>query len=71
MKLQAIIDRFEGSLAVLLIGQDETRLEVPRCLLPKGAKEGDVLEINVKKLKVKTAKAKADVAAMIKRLKAK
>ncbi|MFA4906608.1 MAG: DUF3006 domain-containing protein, partial [Candidatus Margulisiibacteriota bacterium] len=63
-KLQAIIDRFEGQLAVLLVGQDETKLEVPRQLLPDGTEEGDIITLEMKRAPAKTAKAKADVAAM-------
>ncbi len=43
MRLRAVIDRFEGDLAVVLVGDEEYRLDVPRRFLPPGAREGDVL----------------------------
>lgn len=36
--MKAVIDRFEGEYAVLLIGEDETRVNLPRKLLPAGAR---------------------------------
>ncbi|MFZ5767228.1 MAG: DUF3006 domain-containing protein [Bacillota bacterium] len=41
--MRAVIDRFEGDLAVVLVGEEEYRLDVPRRFLPRGAREGDVL----------------------------
>lgn len=41
--MRAVIDRFEGDLAVVLVGEEEYRLQVPRRFLPRGAREGDVL----------------------------
>lgn len=41
--VRAVIDRFEGDLAVVLVGEEEYRLDVPRRFLPRGAREGDVL----------------------------
>jgi len=41
--VRAVIDRFEGDLAVVLVGDEEYRLDVPRRFLPRGAREGDVL----------------------------
>lgn len=45
MRLRAVIDRFEGDLAVVLVGDEEYRLDVPRRFLPPGAREGDVLAL--------------------------
>lgn len=44
--MKAVIDRFEGDIAVLLVG--ERRMDIPRTLLPKAAKEGDWLRIDMK-----------------------
>ena len=48
MKTDAVIDRFEGDKAVLLVGDEQDRLVVLRNLLPKGVKEGDWLRVDVK-----------------------
>jgi len=41
MKMQAVIDRFEGDLAVLEI--DGSIKHVPRYEIPEAAREGDIL----------------------------
>jgi len=45
--LKAVIDRFEGSYAVVLIGLEEIRVDLPVKLLPKGAREGSVLDVSL------------------------
>lgn len=42
---QAVIDRFEGTLAVLLVGEDERMRHVPVSRMPSGAREGDWMKI--------------------------
>jgi len=44
--LKAVIDRFEGNYAVVLIGPEETRVDLPIKLLPTGAREGSVLDVS-------------------------
>lgn len=44
---QAVIDRIEGPLAVLLVGDDERMRTVPVSRMPHGAKEGDWLKIRL------------------------
>jgi hypothetical protein len=41
----AVIDRFEGELAVLLVGEQHHPLDIPRSLLPHRVREGDYLRI--------------------------
>ena len=45
--MKAVIDRFEGSFAVLLVGKDEVRVDLPRKLLPGGAQEGSWIDITL------------------------
>ena len=47
MKTKAVIDRFEGDKAVLLVGEEEDKLIVPRTSLPAGVKEGQWLQVDV------------------------
>jgi hypothetical protein len=47
MSEKAVIDRFEGNLAVLLIGDGARRLVVRREELPQGAREGHWLQVEV------------------------
>ena len=44
---KAVIDRFENGQAVLLVGDQERKLVVPRKSLPRGVKEGHWLKINI------------------------
>ncbi|MFO7951566.1 MAG: DUF3006 domain-containing protein [Bacillota bacterium] len=45
--MKAVIDRFEGEYAVILIGEDKTRVNLPRKLLPAGAREGKVFDFTL------------------------
>ncbi len=44
--MQVIIDRFDGNFAVVELDNGET-VNMPRKLVPKGAKEGDVVDIRI------------------------
>jgi hypothetical protein len=43
----AVIDRFEGDVAVLLLGKMREQLDVPRSLLPPEAREGVWLRVEI------------------------
>jgi hypothetical protein len=61
MAVHVSVDRFEGdgkSIAVLLTDDGQT-IQIPRALLPEGAKAGDVLELTL----VLDAKAAAQLKA--------
>ena len=45
--MKAVIDRFEAEFAVLIVGEDERRMNVLRSLLPEQAKEGQWLLLDV------------------------
>ncbi len=44
--MKAVIDRFEGEYAVVLVGPEEIKVDLPRELLPEGAREGSVLDVS-------------------------
>jgi hypothetical protein len=44
---KAVIDRFEGDVAVLLVGDKERQVVVPRKSLPAGVKEGHWLKVEL------------------------
>lgn len=44
--MKAVIDRFEGEYAVVLFGDEEVKVDIPRKLLPSGAGEGSWLKVN-------------------------
>ncbi len=43
--MKAVIDRFEQSYAVVLVGDEEIRVDIPTKLLPPGTHEGSWLNI--------------------------
>jgi hypothetical protein len=47
MKTKAVVDRFEEELAVILVGEEEEKLVVPRSSLPSGTKEGHWLKVEI------------------------
>ena len=47
MYVKAVVDRFEGDKAVILVGEEEEQLVVDRGKLPAGTKEGDWLKVDV------------------------
>lgn len=44
--MKIIMDRFEGKFAVVEL-ENKNKINMPRELIPGGAKEGDVLEIRI------------------------
>lgn len=44
--MKITIDRFEGDYAIVEL-EDMTIVDMPRQLMPKGAKEGDILSIEI------------------------
>jgi hypothetical protein len=47
MTEKAVIDRFEGDKAVLLVGDKPTQLVVEKSVLPKRVKEGTWLKVEI------------------------
>jgi hypothetical protein len=58
VKIGAVIDRFEGDNAVLLVGKDERQAFFPTADLPEGLSEGDYIRMEI------SYDAKATKAAM-------
>jgi len=69
MSVRGVIDRFEGSCAVILGEEGESLLELPRNILPAEAKEGSLIEIKIKVKKNKTLEARRRTEKMIEKLK--
>jgi hypothetical protein len=70
--MKAVIDRVEGELAVLLLGdKGEFNLNFPISLLPEGCRESDVLNISIERDVVGTEQAKERVSGMMEKLKKK
>jgi hypothetical protein len=45
--MKAVIDRFEGDFAVLILPEGDQRLNLPREVLPAKAKEGSRLTLDI------------------------
>jgi hypothetical protein len=54
-KIKAVIDRFEGDNAVLLVGEDEQEYIVPRASLPSNAVQGLWLLVELEQDRVMNA----------------
>lgn len=68
-RMKAVIDRFEGDYAVVLVGDKEVKLNVPKELLPKDAREGSWLKITFELDPEGTKKQEEKVSDLIKKLK--
>ena len=64
------IDRFEGQWAVLETPEGKT-INYPRNLLPKGAKEGDVFDLNIDMNQEATEERKKNIKGRVDDLKKK
>jgi len=53
--MKAVIDRFEGKFAVLIVGEDEQRVNVLKKLLPKQFREGGWLQVEIQNDEVVSA----------------
>jgi len=67
--VKAVIDRIEGNLAVVLFGDDEVKVNIPKKLLPKGAKEGSWLKVTIDLDKEGTKKQEEKISTKLDKLK--
>ena len=63
--ISAYLDRFEGNLAVLLLGDEEKKVNFPKSFLPEEAGEGDYLKIEISRDEEKTAEAEAEALKLL------
>jgi hypothetical protein len=70
--MKAVIDRIEGKLAILLVGEEGSiKVNMPLTLLPERCREGDVLDIGIRKDENATVEAKGRSKGLIEKLKQK
>lgn len=67
--MEAVVDRLEGGYAVLLVGHEEIRVDIPLSLLPSGIAEGDWLKINFELNPEKTCSRRERVQNLLDKLK--
>ena len=64
--ISAYLDRFEGDLAVLLLGGEMTKVNFPKRFLPEGVGEGDYLKIDIAYDREATEKAEQEALDLLK-----
>ena len=67
--MKAVIDRFEGEYAVVLFGDDEMKVDIPRTLLPANAKEGSWLKVTFETDHDTTRERKERISGFLDKLK--
>lgn len=68
MRSKVILDRVEGDKAILEVHGYQYKIILPRAVLPPSAKEGDVLNLEVKKtrkVRQETLKRKKEARTLI------
>ncbi len=68
MQWKSVVDRFEEDLAVVLVGEEEIAIPIPRSLLPPKVKEGDHLRTTWSVDDDATSKAKERVTSLLDQL---
>lgn len=63
--ISAYVDRFEGALAVLLVGEDEKKVNFPKKYLPDDVGEGDYIKLAIERDAERTAEAEAEALALL------
>lgn len=69
--MKAVVDRFEGDYAVLVCGDAEIKVNLPRQLLPPGVKEGSWLRVHLKLDEEATKKQEKKISNLLDKLKGK
>ena len=69
--MRAVIDRVEGNIAILLVGDEGIKLDIPLSLLPADCREGDVLNMSFERDVVGTEQTKERVSGLMEKLKKK
>lgn len=68
MVIKAVIDRFEGSKAILLFDDTEDQVVWPKDKLPETVAEGDILTVQLEIDAEATAIARKEAAALLQRV---
>ena len=66
--ISAVIDRFEGDKAVLLLGDEEKQVNFPAKFLPEEVTEGDYIKIDISYDEEATKAAEEEAEVLLKKL---
>lgn len=67
--MRAVVDRFAGDYAVLLVGDDEVKVDFPKGLLPQGTEEGTWLKVSFEIDYTGTQRKKEEITNLLEKLK--
>lgn len=67
--IRAVIDRFEGAQAVLLVGEEDRKAVFPRKYLPEALREGDHVNIAIRFDAAATESARREAEALLEAVK--
>lgn len=67
--MKSVIDRFEGDYAVVLFGDEEIKVDIPKKLLPEGVREGSWLKVSFELDEEGTQKHKDKIKDLLDKLK--
>ena len=67
--VEAVIDRIEDATAVILLGPNEVKIELPVDLLPPEAEEGSILSIDFRVNTEATQRQREKITGLISRIK--
>lgn len=67
--MKAVIDRFEGDYAVVLFGDEEIKVDIPRALLPERATEGSWLRVSFELDEEETMRRREKISSLLEKLK--
>ena len=67
-KVKAVVDRFEGNKAVLLVGEEELQTVWPRSFMPEKLEEGSVLEVTMQIDAEATTKARGEAQDLLRQI---
>lgn len=68
VKIMAVLDRFEGDTAILLLGPENKKVVWPRNFLPKESKEGQIYTIAVEADRLATELARREVEELLREI---
>ncbi len=69
--MKAVIDRFEGDFAVVLFGDEEKKVDIPKQLLPGEAREGSWLKVTFELDLEGTKRQEEKITGLLEKLKSK
>jgi hypothetical protein len=68
VKVIAVLDRFEGDKAILLLGDDSKYAAWPREVLPEGSSEGKIFSFTIEVDKLATELARREVEELMREI---